>query len=106
MPGAATALMRSIWVGGLRMSQIVYFVTAAKRPSTRFDTATESLVYSLMPEAPVSDQQMTEIVLSWIRRHPDDGPVRGGAKEINLILENLLLRGWIQTSILRAAASV
>lgn len=88
------------------MSQIVYFVKAAKRPSTRFDTATESLVYSLMPEAPVSDQQMTEIVLSWIRRHPDDGPVRGGAKEINLILENLLLRGWIQTSILRAAASV
>lgn len=106
MAGAATALMRSIWVGGLRMSQIVYFVKAAKRPSTRFDTATESLVYSLMPEAPVSDQQMAEIVLSWVRRHPDDGPIHGGVKEINLILENLLLRGWIQTSILRVVTAV
>ena len=56
------------------MSQIAYFVKAAKRPSTRFDTATESLVYSLMPEAPVSSKQMADIVLSWVKEHPDDGP--------------------------------
>jgi hypothetical protein len=88
------------------MSQIVCFVKAAKRPSTRFDTATESLVYSLMPDAPVSAQQMAEIVLSWVKVHPDDGPIHGGAKEINLAMENLLLRGWIQASILRAAVAV
>jgi hypothetical protein len=49
---------------------------------------------------------MAEIVLSWVKVHPDDGPIHGGAKEINLAMENLLLRGWIQTSILRAAVAV
>jgi hypothetical protein len=88
------------------MSQIVYFVKAAKRPSTRFDTAIESLIYSLMPEGPVSARQMAEIVLSWVEVHPEDGPIHGKAKQINLAMENLLIRGWIQTSILRAIAAV
>lgn len=82
-------------------NQTVYFVKAAKRPSTRFDTPTESLIYSLMPEGPVSTRQMAEIVLSWVRKHPDDGPVRGGAKEVAQCMENMLIRGWLQTSILK-----
>jgi hypothetical protein len=88
------------------MSHIAYFVKAAKRPSTRFDTATESLVYSLMPEAPVSSKQMADIVLSWVKEHPDDGPIHGGVREISLAMENLLLRGWIQTSFLKAAVTI
>lgn len=88
------------------MNQTVYFVKASKRPSTRFDTPTESLIYSLMPEGPISARQMADIVLSWVRKHPDDGPIRGGAKEVAQCMENMLIRGWLQTSILRGVTAI
>jgi len=49
---------------------------------------------------------MADIVLSWVKEHPDDGPIHGGVREISLAMENLLLRGWIQTSFLKAAVTI
>lgn len=74
------------------------YVKAAKRPSTRFSSAIESVVYSLVPESPVTTNEIVGIVLDWLSHHPEDGPMRG-SREIHLVVENLVSAGWLRTSL-------
>jgi hypothetical protein len=77
---------------------MIHYVKATKRPSIRFSSAIESVVYSLVPESPSTTTQIVGVVLNWLARHPEDGPIRS-AREIQLIVDNLVSAGWLRASL-------
>lgn len=78
---------------------MTHYVKATKRPSTRFNSPVESLVYSLVPDSPVSARDLVDIVLGWVGQHPEDGPIRG-AREVHLAVDSLASAGWLKASLI------
>ena len=78
---------------------MTHYIRATKRPSTRFNSPIESLVYSLAPNFPVTLNEIVDVVLRWVGQHPEDGPIRD-PHEVRLAVENLTASGWFRTSLI------
>jgi hypothetical protein len=78
------------------------YIKASKRPSIRFSTPTESLVYSLAPEEPVTKKQLIEIVTHWIKNHPEDGcGSTDSHKEVSSAVDALASSGWLRPTLFK-----